>query len=413
MRPLKMSLTCLSLLAGILLSGNISLSQAANYIAPPPAYTIDLAHKTITIHPVGDVSTQVNQALTYLLKRPDQTALWTVQFDPGNYDLTQTFYADRLQNVALVSDINKPARLVKPPGYPCEYILVSRFSKNLTIKGFEFYGLTKVYKESNYSADLTNPVWKDQGIYLGSTNGVTVNMNRFYNFGNGALRISTAETDPVPGVNSNNSQVTQNYFNNVFQVTTTSNDTIHGGSANYLFQGNVFDNLRGSLKFASRTPGASNVYVRYNNIRSSSMDGMEIVGYTNMEISSNQFHNIARNTVNCYSNGRSVRGFSWGDNMVFKNNVVDNVAAGFRFSADPFGDGYQPAPYNVQVSGNTISNITGGNPAVILSNGTFPHLSVKDNKFSRIASKKYIMVQKPLTDMSITNNIAEGLPVNK
>lgn len=381
-----------------------SLSQAATN------YDTDLVNHVITIHNTGNASADVNQALTYLINRTDKTTQWMVKFDPGSYYLTQTFYGDRLQNVALVSDPTKPAKIIKPDNFACEYLLVSRFSKNLTIQGFEFYGNTRVFNPANYeTTDYTStPVWKDQGIYLGSTNGVTLTQNRFYDFGNGALRISTAETDPVPGVDSFNSQVTQNYFNNVFQVTTTSNDTIHGGSAGYLFQGNIFENLRGSLKFASRTPGATNVYIRYNEIRSSSTDGLEVVGYNNLEVSDNQFRNIARNTINCYSNGRSGQGFAWGDKLVFKNNTIDSALVGIRFSADPFGDGFQPAPQNVEVSGNAISNITGTSPAVMMLNGTFPALSITSNKFSNITSKKYIMVQKPLSDMVVSGNTIEG-----
>lgn len=373
-----------------------------------PLYTLDAKNHIITIHPTGDASTQINSAFTYLANRSDQDTPWTMKFDAGKYYLERQIGANSLKNVTLLSDRNNPAILIKSPSFQNEYLFYTRFSKNIAVKNFDFYGLSRVYNPNNYTSDPTAPVWMDQGLYFGSSNGVVVNMNRFFSFGNAAIRITTTERDPVRGVNSFNSEVTQNYFNNVFQVTTTSNDTVHGGSSDFLFQGNTFDDLRGSIKFASRTAGASNVYIRYNTIRSSSTDGIEIVGYVNMDIYKNVFQNIARNAINCYSNGRSVTGFQWGENITFRNNTVKNTGGGFRFSADAFGDGFQPIPKNVTFTANEFSDLTGSAPAITLLNSPFPGLTITNNKFNNIPSKTYYYIQQKSTSMSISNNQADN-----
>lgn len=383
---------------------------ATTQTASPAAYTIDVQSKTIVLHATPDAATQINQVLAYLNKRPDQDTLWTVKFQPGRYVLDRRIFADRLKNVTLISVQNQGAILRKDPlKFKDEYLFYTRFSKNVTISGFDIYGLTIDFNLSNYDS-LQNPVWHDQGVYFGSCNGVTVNENRFFNFGNAALRITTDNSDPVSGVNSFNSNVIRNYFRNVFQVTTTSNDTIHGGSANYVFFANTFDELRGSLKFASRTPGAKNVLVQWNSIRSSSTDGIEIIGYTDMDISKNVIQNVARHAINCYSNGRSSAGFQWGDNLSFTDNQISNAAWGFRFSADPFSDGFQPVPNKVTFSRNIITGISGGSPAIALSNGTFHTPSINNNQLNLIASKKYIAPGNSVQP-TITGNTADNKPL--
>lgn len=408
MHTLRMKFLCsiLSVMIGIV-PGWHMLASAANTTATV-SYSLDVKSRLITIHPKGDVSAQINSALSYLVNRPDKNIPWSLKFEGGNYYLSKGLVAEKLENVSLISDRSKPAILIKKPDFASEYLFYTRFSKNVSLRGFDFHGLTKGYNPASYVADPSASVWRDQGLYFGSSNGITVNMSRFFNFGNAAIRVTTTERDPVHGVNSFNTLITQNYFNNVFQISTTSNDIIHGGSSNFLFQGNTFDNLRGSIKFATRTPGAHSVYIRHNSIRNSSTDGIEIVGYTKLEVSNNQFQNIARNAVNCYSNERAAKGFAWGDELTFKNNVINNTGGGIRISADTFPDGYQPAPKNVSITSNTISNLTGNAPAITLLKGPFNGLKVTDNQFNNIPSKKYIYLQQQSSDSTISGNKVEN-----
>ncbi|WP_373531293.1 right-handed parallel beta-helix repeat-containing protein [Vampirovibrio sp.] len=378
--------------------------------SPTQAYTINSQARTITIQPTADAAAQINKALTYLNQRADQGNVWTLKFQPGRYLLNQSIRLDRLQNVSLVSDRQNPAILRKDPAaFKNEYVFYTRFSKNVSISGFDIYGLSVEFKPELY-ATTTNPIWHDQGLYFGSCNGVLVNENRFFNFGNAALRITTTEMDPVAGVNSFNSTVTRNYFRNVYQVSTTSNDTIHGGTSAYYFMGNTFDELRGSLKFASRTSGATDVRVHFNHIRSGNTDGIEIVGYNNLELYKNKIENVPRHAINCYSNGRSVKGFQWGDNLRFISNEISNVNWGLRFSADAFGDGYHPSPNNIKIDKNLFSDIKGPSPAITLSNGTFKTPSITENQLNNIMSKKYISAENSISP-KITNNMAEHKPL--
>jgi hypothetical protein len=381
----KRGLIATGLLCNVLL-GLGAISHAGN---EHPTYSLDSASQTITIHNTGDVTKEINSALTYLVNRPDKSTLWTMRFDGGTYVLSKMLFSEHLQNVAFVSNPANPAILTKGSTFPTEYIFYTRFSKSVSMTGFNFIGKTATYIPANYLTG-TSIGWQDQGIYFGSCNGVTINNNRFYNIGNAAIRVTTTERDPVLGVNSFNTQITQNYFDNVFQISTTSNDTVHGGSSIMLVQNNTFDHLWGSIKFASRTPGATNVMVRHNTINNSATDGMEIVGYNNMEISDNNFQNITRNAVNCYSNTMASGGFPWGDNISFKNNVINNTGGGIRISADAYADGFQPQPKNITISGNSITNLKGAAPAITLLKSTFPGLNVTSNQFSNIPSKNYV-----------------------
>lgn len=401
---------------GMILSGILCSVMAATGLpsqaavkAPEPVYTLDVPNHQITIHNTGNVTAEINSALTYLANRQDTGTLWKLQFDGGKYVLSSTVYADKLQNVALMSNPNQPAILTKGAGFPTEYIFSTRFSYHVSVRGFTFIGNTETYNPNNYLTG-SSMGWQDQGLYFGSCNGVIVSGNRFLNIGNAAVRITTAEQDPIKGVNSINSQITQNYFDNVFQVTTTSNDTIHGGTAYLLVQDNTFDHLWGSIKFASRTPGATNVIMNHNTINSSATDGIEIVGYNNVDIINNSFQNIARNAANCYSNEISTKGFEWGDNINFKNNTINHTGGGIRLSADAYLDGFQPQPKNVTISDNTITNLTGSAPALTLLKSTFPGLTVSNNQFSGIPSKVYLYLPlKPLNVIFTSNKVDSKL----
>lgn len=396
---------------GMVLMG-LGLSLAANLPSQAitaPTYSLDATKHVITIHNTGDVTTEINSALTYLANRPDPSTLWSVQFDGGKYTITNTLWSEKVQNVSFVSNPSNPAILSKSANFPSEYIFAALFNKNITMSGFTFYGITPTYIPNNYLTG-TSIGWQDQGIYFGSSNGVNITNNRFYNIGDAAIRITTTNSDPVPGVNSFNTQITQNYFNNIYQITTTSNDTIHGGSAYMLVQDNTFDHIWGSVKFASRTSGATNITFNHNSINNSTTDGLEIVGYVNVSVTNNTLQNITRNAVNCYTNNVSTTGYEWGDNIIFKNNVLNKVGNGIRISADPYMDGFQPQPKNVVISGNTITNLTGTTPALTLIKSNFPGLNVTNNQFSNIPSKTYLyMPIKNLTALLSGNKAGSSL----
>ena len=380
---------------------NLFLGLGVFCQAATPNYTVDANKHVISVNNKGDAAANINDALQYLVKRPDQDTPWTLQFASGKYNIDKMLSSEHLQNVALISNPKKPAILAKNPASSIEYIFYTKFSQNITFNGFNVIGKTPTYIPSNYLTG-SSAGWKDQGIYFGSCNNIVISNNRFLNIGDAAIRVTTTERDAAMGVNSFNTQILNNYFDNIYQITTTSNDTIHGGSTNMLVQNNTFNRIWGSVKFASRTPGAK--YITYSNniIRSSATDGMEIVGYDSMDISNNIFQNIARNAVNCYSNARATQGYQWGDDIIFRHNTINNAGSGIRFSADPYiADGFQPHPRNVVFTGNKITNLRGSAPAISLLKSDFPDVTVTNNLFSNIPSKKYLYM--PMSNRSSVN----------
>lgn len=384
------------------------LIQAPNAFA----YQLDSAHRTINVSPGSSAeasTSDLRNALNYLVNRSDKANLWTIKLAPGSYYINKQIAVSNLQNAALVSDMNNPAKLIKDKTFSSatggEYILNFKFGKNLSVSGMQFYGQTTFANDSN-------PVWPDQGIDFGSCNTVLVKNNGFYNFGNSALRVTTTERDPVKGVNSFNTQVLNNLFNNVYQISTTPNDDIHGGTANYVLQGNVFYNLRGSVKFASRTAGAKNVKILNNKINGGDHYAFEINNYNDMEIRGNIIQNVKEFALNIYNNTRATQTFAWGNNFTIADNKITNVGRGIRFSTEPYANGYSYTPTNVSFVNNTMDGVkdTSGMAAISQVNGKVSGLNITSNKLSNIANKKYIGYSSSSTNVTYYNNLVNGAP---
>lgn len=369
------------------------------------AYQIDENNHVITVAPTGDYTADAQKALAYLLNRKDKDTLWTFRFQPGKYYLSKPLYGVGLQNVNFVSTADNPAMLIKGDNFSTgEYLIYLRMSHHIKVQGFEFFGRTN-FKNNN------DPVWKDQGVFFGSCRNILVDNNHFYNFGNAALRVTTSEADPVKGVNSFDTTVSNNTFNNIYQISTTSNDFVHGATARYWLKNNTIVNLRGSVKFASRTTGAQDVHILDNNINGSDHYGLEIDNYDDVEIIGNTFQNIKGVAVNIYTNPKVPKGFNWGNNYKISNNRIHNARRGIRFSPDPSDDGFKPTPKNLVISSNVITSITETDkfvPAISVVNGVVNGVKVTSNSMSSITNKKYIGIDKRSTNITQTDNKAEG-----
>lgn len=366
-------------------------------------YVLDAANHTLTLSPAADATSAVSSALNYLTQRADKDVKWTLKFKPGNYGVTRAIRADYLQNVDLVSDKNSPAVFIKAPTMQSEYILYFRFAKTISMSGFTFYGKTRF--ESN-----SNPVWTDQGVYFGSCNGVNVEWNKFYNFGNAALRVTTDNYDPVKGVNSFNTRVYGNIFNNVYQISTTSNDDIHGATANYSFEYNSVYNLRASVKFASRTPGAKNVKVMYNIFKGSDIYGLEIDNYTDFYISSNTFENIKSVAINAYTNERAQE-FAWGDNFTIYKNKISDSGRGIRFSPNAYPSGFTFVPKNLKIMNNTLANISATDPyvpAIGVFKGKVDGVTITGNTLSGLTNGKAVGYTTGCTNLNVSGNTLDA-----
>jgi len=378
---------------------------------PSFAFEKDATNHVITMSPGVDAAhttADMRSAMSFLVSRPDKTTPWTLKLNPGKYVMSAEVRALNLQNTTITSaDLSNPAKMIKMPGWDsatsAEYLLEVLMSKNINLTGIEFYGQTSF-------ATNANPYWPDQGVYFGSCDTVKVDRNKFYNFGNAALRVATWEHDPVVGVHSFNTTVTNNLFNNIYQTSTTVQDNIHGATAHYVMENNTFLNLRGSVKFASRTPGATDVHVLNNTINGGDHFGLEINNFSNFEIRGNTITNIKSVAVDIYT--AVIPGFPWGDNFTIAGNTLKNVVRGIRFSHEPGTDGIQNVPTNLVLDSNVLSNVTettSGVPAMAEINGIVNGVKVTGNKFYAITNKKYISITQGSTSVSILNNSVDGV----
>lgn len=372
------------------------------------AYSTDQVNHILTVSPSGDYNQDARNALAFLVSRSDKDVRWTLKFNPGKYYLSLPLYCVGLQNVNIIADPASPALLIKGSDFnKSEYIFYTRMSRDVKLQGFEFYGKTSFQENSN-------PVWADQGVFFGSCRNITVDNNKFFNFGNAALRVTTSEVDPTDGVNSFNTTVTNNYFNNVYQVSTTSNDKTHGGTNGYHMETNTFVNLRGSIKFASRTPGAGNVHIINNVINGGDHFGLEIDNYNDIEIRGNHIENIKSVAINMYTagdEGKIAKGFPWGNNFTIADNVIKNSGRGIRFCPSPFYDGTKVVPKQLVIDNNTLNILKEPNQevaAIAIINGNVDGARITRNKMYTISSKNYISFTRGSTAITQSENQVDG-----
>lgn len=374
------------------------LSVFASWTSWAWCYQANPATRTVTVSPQASpaaTTSDVNAAASYLRNRADQGSVWTWRFMPGRYVLTASIYRPGLKNVRLVSDPQNPAQLFKDASWNSsanEYLIDMRYCENLALIGFEIYGKTEVFPV--YPA---TPPWGDQGVQFASCDTVTVNRNRFFNIGNGALRVTTMAGDPIKGVNSFNTVVTNNLFDNIYQITTTSNDAEHGGTANYRMANNVIRRLHGSVKFATRTAGARDVVIVDNLFDGSARYGLEINNYEKMEIRGNVFQDIASVAINIYTAGdeRLVpKPFPWGSNFTITGNIIRNAGRGIDYRHTPFWDGSNHVPSNVVIENNSLDGIDLPSdplyPAIYVTGSPINALRVAGNRFHHLSNGKML-----------------------
>lgn len=390
---------------GVILAALIGGSGIIN----AEAYQLDAENHVMTVNPSGDVAVttkDVRAAFTYLTKRLDPTQPWIMNFAPGQYILSSQISTNGLQNVMITTDLTNPAQFIKVPTWNSaksgEYLLYNTMCNHVQLIGLEFYGQTDF-------ADGTPYFWPDQGVYFGSCSVVKVDQNKFRNFGNSALRVSTWERDPVAGVNSFKTMVSNNVFDNFYQTSTTVQDNVHGGTSMSSWINNTFTRVHGSVKFASRTPGAGTIEFFNNTIDGGEHFGLEINNYSNFSLKGNTIRNIASVAMNIYTG--AIPGFPWGDNFSITGNTITNVGRGIRYAHTAGSDGFQYVPKNLVIDNNTLDDVhdVPRVPAIWVTGGAVNGVTVTNNKLSRIANGQYIGLADYSTVSDITGNVVEGL----
>lgn len=325
----------------------------------------------------------------------------TLQFAAGTYELSSTISRDTLNNVTIKGSISGTTTIKKrTSGWSGEYLFYTRYGTNATVYGIRFEGLT---------TNTSSPTWGEQGLYFGSTTGTNVNYCSFYNFGDAAVRITTS-TDSPNTIASFNGAVRNCYFSNVTQITTTQTGGTHGGTQGITYEYNTFDNLKGSIKVATRY-ATSGAVIRYNHIRSGPTNAVGIVSesYSDVLIDHNTIENLDGFAMNIYTNTAAPTTWQWGD-ITITDNVMVNTKYGVRVVSDATYD-----LEDVTIEHNRFDDV--GDPSysgVIRLNSTIPGgkfdgLSIQHNLFHDIhAAGSWLVVPASAVNVTTFNNSAYG-----
>ena len=307
-------------------------------------------------------------------------------FPKGNYRLDSSVWIVDAQQIRLLGESG--ALLQKTGGY--QYMLAFIGSGDVTVEGLSFEGRTM---------DTEAVAWGEEGLYFGSCTGSTVKNCRFANFGDSAVRITSSLT--VGTTDSFDGKILDCYFNNVTQITTTQGMAgAYGGTSEMLIQGNVFDNLKASIKVAGRAP-TSGATITGNHVRSSRRDGIQVESVSDAVIADNTLENIARVGVLLNVNDSTpadAAGFPW-DRVSVDGNRFLNCASGVQVYLKPYLDGSQFDMEGLEITGNTFDGITDMNTDAVIWIGnttskTFVNLIIADNIFSDIGTLQEVRLPR-------------------
>lgn len=260
-----------------------------------------------------------------------------ITLEPGYYDICSTIYASKLENVTLKGLGDGEVHLTKCNNFNGEYLLFIFNSDQFKIDNIRFYGLTKEHYVDSLNKNI---VWGEQGVLFAGTTNSSVTNSGFFDFGDAGLRVTSSLSHPsqLP-INSKNFTATYNVFYNVTQVTTTHSwSKDFGGTENITFKYNLFSNIKGGLKLASRK------YVEKAEIAENSFvdiygSAIELVYYSDVDVKNNNFTNIHGFVMNVYPNSPSAvnEPIDWND-ITFIANSVAKSKGGLRFKSDNTGE---------------------------------------------------------------------------
>lgn len=265
-----------------------------------------------------------SQALKELILNTAEHSALKIE-EPGVYDICSAIIFRNLNNITITA--NAGVILKKCDQFEGEYILSFYNSRFIEINGFIFEGLTK---------DTLNYNWGEQGILFAGSADISIHHNQFFDFGDAAIRATSSKRSSYNApINSFRVKISNNYFNNVTQVTTTHPwSENYGGTHDITVESNVFEGLKGSLKLATRKP-VSKALIKYNTFKKTKGTAIELTYYSDVKIIANTFIDTEKFVLNAYPNKpRSVtEPFNWG-NIYFTHNTVLRAKGGIRILSD-------------------------------------------------------------------------------
>lgn len=295
----------------------------------------------------------------------------TVFFPSGVYHLDKSIQLVNFDTVSFIGRkaTDTPSVLLKTElfgnsinrlvnDYRKAAILDFRYGRNLTVEFLSLKGQTTSLYESH--------IWWDNGIYIGSSYNTDISENKFYDFGDSALTITTDFDDTTGQINSKNHFVSNNYFYNITQTSTTSTK---GGSSNYSFVGNTVKHVKGSIKFATRKAGASHLKITNNKITSAGVgsgipinNGFEIEGYTKVHISTNTLDSGdgVGIVVRAAQNENTESGHDWGDVFISGNHISEYRQGIYISNLPHAGDGSLGTLKNIFINDNQLVDMWNG-----------------------------------------------------
>lgn len=293
-------------------------------------------------------------------------------------------------------EVAEGVSLAKLTGFSGTSILSLSDAHSIILRGGSFYGLTPE------DGAAINP--GDDLLRFNSNRLLWISGVKMHNAGDAALRISTSTGDPVgatasdptAGIGTQIVWVERCYTQNCHQWSTTTNDYMHGGGSEVYYDKNVFDNLRGSCKLASRTPGAKNVFLTNNIFRSGLDKGFEIDSYSSIHCQGNIFQNIPNFPFFLTPNngpaavpsgdGSGVTGFAFGYLKFYDNWFIGCATtasnACIRLNMDIYSDGFRWDYDGVDISRNHFIDVnTTSSFGITILGSSVKNLRIKDNEF--------------------------------
>jgi polygalacturonase len=205
-------------------------------------------------------------------------------------------------------------------------------AQGVHLDGLEFQGWTPDPLKMN---------WGDDGLFFPAGQDITIQNCRFLNFGDAAIRVAGTLTKLAEDI-----RISDNYFENITQITTTNNNG-GGGAKNYYFTRNKVMDLKGSIAVKSRQGGTGPIWVQDNFISGvpsiTTSHGVEIVSSSHVSVTGNYFEKQGGAGVTVYQNNR----------------------------ADAFQFGYANVQNNTFTDGNIGIRFAAGTPGLVRSNNTF------------------------------------------